>query len=188
MTRRVQLAGVPDDRVADQHLGAAAGMPRQALRGPQRQLDTGRAADDAHRLEGVDGVRAPAWPPRARRLAHSGQHHGDVLRLVRQRRVEYCDLVVGGPAVVRNAFDGTGFRGRLDDLGDREQPDVDGAAGHVAPQGFQQPGQQRGRQLRAIGFQRVEHLRGRHAGDRRRGRPHWSNTPAGRNGVGRIST
>ena len=36
--------------------------------------------------------------------------------------------------------------------------DVDDAAGHVAPQGFQQPGQQRGGHRRAVGLQRIEHL------------------------------
>ena len=83
------------------------------------------------------GVDGPARTPRARRLTQAGQHHADVLGLMRQRRVERGDLVVGGPPVRRNALDGTGFRGRLDDLGDREQRHVDGAAGHVAAQRLQ---------------------------------------------------
>ncbi len=135
-------------------------MPWQVLRGPQRQFDTGGAADDAHRLERIPGLNRTAGAPRTRRLTQAGQHHADVLWLARQRRVKYGDLLVFGPAVVRNALDGTGFRGGLDNLSDRVQPYVNRTAGHVAPQGFQQPWQQRRRQLRAIGFQRVEHLRG----------------------------
>ena len=135
-------------------------MPRQVLRGPQCQLDAGGAGDDAHRLERVARLDRPPWTPRARLFTQTGQHHADVLRLARQRRVECRDLLVGGPAFVRNAFDGTGFRGGLDHLGDRVQRNVDRPAGHVAPQGFQQAGQQRRRQLRPVGFQRVEHQRG----------------------------
>ena len=41
-------------------------MPRQVLRGPQRQLDTGGAADDTHRLERVPGLNRPAGTPRTR--------------------------------------------------------------------------------------------------------------------------
>ena len=125
-------------------------MPRQVLRGPQCQLDAGGAADDTHRLECIARLDRPTGTPRARRFTQAGQHHADVLRLARQRRVEYRDLLVGGPAVVRNTFDGTGFRGGLDDLGDREQRHVDCTAGYVASQRFQQPGQQRRRELRAV--------------------------------------
>ena len=113
----MKLAGMADNRVADHHLGAAAGMPRQVLRGPQHQFDTGGAADDAHRFERIPGLHRTAGTPRARRFPKAGHHHADVLWLVRQRRVEYGDLFVGGPAVVRNALDRTDFRGALDDLG-----------------------------------------------------------------------
>ena len=100
----VQLAGMPDDGAADEDLGAATGVPRQILRGPQRELHTGRAADDPYGLEGVAGLHRPARTPRACRFAQPGQHHADMLRLTRERGVEGGDLVVGGPPVRRNTF------------------------------------------------------------------------------------
>ena len=156
---RVQLAGVADDGVADDHLGATAGMPRQVLGGPQRQLDAGGAADDPDRLERIAGIDRPALTPRTRGFAQAGQHRADVLRLMRQRRIERRDLVCGGASVGRNAFHRAGFRRRLHHLGDREQRGIDGPAGHVAPQRLQQARQQRGRQLGPVGLQRIHHLR-----------------------------
>ena len=133
----MKLAGVSDDRVADNDLGAAARMPRQVLGGPQREFDSGGAADDPHRLERIAGLNGPASTPRTCRLSQAGQHRTDVFWLMRQRRIERGDLVLGGATVGRDAFHGAGFRRRLDDLSDREQRGIDRTARHVAPQCLQ---------------------------------------------------
>ena len=83
-----------------------------------------------------------------------------MLGLPRKRRVQSGDLVVGGTTVHRDQLDGPGLLGRLHHLRDGEQRHVDDAARDVARQGFQQPRQQRRGQMRPIGLQRVEHLRG----------------------------
>ena len=148
------------DGLADQYFGAAAGMPGQVLRGPQRQLDTGGTADDADRFECVGGLHGTTGTPGAGVFPQPGRHDAHVLWLARQGGVQRRDLVVGGPPIVGDAVDGAGLLGGLHDLGDREQSDIDSPAGHVAAQRFQQPGQQRAGQVRTIGLQRVEHLGG----------------------------
>ncbi len=124
----MQLSGVPDHGLADEHFGAAAGMPWQILSGPQLHVDATGAGDDSHRLECVGGVGSPPIAPRTARLPQPGQHDGDVLRLLRQRRVERGDLVIGGPTVHRDHRDALGLLGRLHHLRHREQRDVDDAA------------------------------------------------------------
>ncbi|CDP89502.1 hypothetical protein BN975_05358 [Mycolicibacterium farcinogenes] len=156
----MQLAGVADDRVADEHLGAATRMPRQFLGRTQGELHPGGAADHAYRLERIGRLDRTSRTPRSGGLAQPGKHRGDVLRLTRQRGVQSDDLVVGGSAVVRDSLDGPGLGGGVHHLLDREQCDVSSATGYVAAQGFQQPRQQRGGQLWPVGLQRVEHLGG----------------------------
>ena len=169
----MQLPGVTDARCcsADEHLGAATRMPRQVLRGAQGHLDAAARAMVRTASNASAASTRSARPPRAARFAQPGQHRADVLRLMRQRRVERGDLVVGGPAMGGDQLDGPGLLGRLHHLGDREQRDIDGAARHVAAQRFQQRRQQRGGQMRAVGLQRVEHRRGARGADRRRPDP-----------------
>ena len=64
-----------------------------------------------------------------------------------------------------------GLLGRLHHLRDGEQRDVDDAARDVARQRLQQARQQGGGQMRPIGLQRVEHLRGVARARRRRADP-----------------
>ena len=71
-----------DDRVTDDDLGAAPGMPGQVLRWTQGQFDAYGPSDDADGLEGVAGVRRTAWSPRTCRLAQTDQHQRDMLRML----------------------------------------------------------------------------------------------------------
>ena len=135
-------------------------MPGQVFGGAQGQVDSCGTADDTDGFERVGGFHRTPGTPGARRFAQAGQHRSDVLGLVRKRGIQHGDLVVGGPAVVRDALDRAGVTGGLDHLRDREQRGVDGAAGDVAAQRLQQSGQQRGGQVRTVGFQRVEHRGG----------------------------
>lgn len=135
-------------------------MPRQILGRPQGHVHAAGARDDSHRLERISRLYRAARAPGASRLAQSGQHRRDVLGLPGQRGIQHGDLIIGRPPVNRDQPDTARLLGRLDHLGDGEQRDVDQPSGHVAHQGFQQGRQQRGRQLRTIGLQRVEHPRG----------------------------
>ena len=136
-------------------------MPRQVLRGPQCQLDTGGAADDAHRLERIDGVSTgrpgPHGPAGSRRPASTTP------TCCGWRGSDASSTAISS-SVGRRSF-GMRSTARVSEVGSTtwaiaNSADVDRAAGHVAPQRFQQPGQQCGRQLRAVGLQRVEHLGG----------------------------
>ena len=157
MTAGCSWPAWPTTRLPDEDLGAPARMPRQVLRRPQRDVNSAGAGDDSHRLERVGGLDRAARAPGAARFAQPGQHRRDVLRLTGQRRVERGDLVIGRPTMDRDQLDAAGLLGRLHHLRDGKQRDVDQAAGYVAAQRFQQAGQQRGGQLRAVGLQRVEH-------------------------------
>ena len=139
---------------------------------PQRQLDTGGAADDAHRLERIAGL-APAGRDPTGPRAHAGRP-APRRRAAAGRGSDASSVAISSSVGLRSF--GMRSTARVSEVGsttccDREQRDVDGTAGHVAAQGFQQPGQQRGGQLRAVGLQRVEHLRGRCGADRRRADP-----------------
>ena len=136
----MQLSGVPDHRVADEHLCAAAGVPWQILRRPQRHVDSTGASDDSDRFESICCVGTSPVTPRAARLPQAAQHRGDMLWLFWQRRIEYGDLVVGGAATHRDHRDTRGLFGWLHHLRDRVQGDVDDAAGDVARQRFEQTG------------------------------------------------
>ena len=134
------------------------------------------------------GVDGPARTPRARGFTQAGQHHADMLRLARQRRVQrrrpLRRSAAGRSECARTA--------RVSGVGSTTWAIANSAVSTapretLRPNASKQPGQQRGGQLRPVRFQRVQHLGGR-AARVVGGRPHWSNTPAGRNGVGRIST
>ena len=78
MTAGCSWPACPTDSAADEHLGAAARVPRQVLSGAQRHLDAAGAGDDPHRLERVGGLDRPARAPRPARFAQAGQHRTDV--------------------------------------------------------------------------------------------------------------
>ena len=146
-----------DHPAVDEDLGAPPGMPRQVLGCAQPDVDAAGAGDHPHRLECVGGLDGAPGTPGSARFPQPGEDRADVHRLMRQGGIEGCDLLVGGPAVGRNQLHRAGTLGRLHDLRDREQRDIDKPTGYVARQRLQQCWQERSGQVRAVGLQRVEH-------------------------------
>ena len=79
---RMQLAGVADDEVVEHELGASPGMPRRLVAAANGQLGPGSPGEDAGRLDRVGPVGRAPGPPPARAVALTGQHDGDVPRLI----------------------------------------------------------------------------------------------------------
>ena len=132
----MQLAGVTDRRLSDEHLGAPPRMPRQVLCRPQCDVKSAGAGDDSHRFKRIAGFDSTTRAPRDARFAQPRQYRRDVLWLTGQRGVECGDLVSGRPTIDGDQVDRTSPLGGLDHLRDGKQRDVDQAAGYVAPQRF----------------------------------------------------
>jgi hypothetical protein len=160
----VQLAREADGEVAHPQHGAPAGVPRRVVPCGDPQLHPGGLADDPRGLHGVGPARLSPAPPPTPGFPVTGQHHADVHGLGGQRGEDLRHLGVRGALVDAGLGQRELLAVRQHDLPHRVEREVHGAARPVAHERVEQPRQQCGGELRAVGVERVADVHGVAAG------------------------